>query len=88
MEYVKTFTNCGCQIVISGELHDAQIHYCPKHKAAFDMYEALKHVAEKGLDFSVITTGSDLSIWRSHITTNYSLTEITKALAKAEGKQE
>jgi len=36
---------CGCRITLVedfGELVDIELAYCPKHKAAPEMYEALK----------------------------------------------
>lgn len=45
MNYTRHF-ECGCKIVVIGELHNAKIEYCPKHKAAQDMYEALKKLLE------------------------------------------
>lgn len=40
MNYTKHF-ECGCKVVVIGELTNAEIRYCPKHEAAPDMYEAL-----------------------------------------------
>lgn len=72
MEYSKTFTSCGCQIVISGELHDAEIIYCPKHKAAPMMHEALE----------AIIVDSAYPKLRP-----YTRELLNQALAKAEGKE-
>ena len=76
MEYIKTFTNCGCQIRISGELHNAEICYCPKHEAAPDMYEALKELVE-WLEDDEKMIGNVVTIQG----------QCHQALAKAEGKE-
>ncbi len=49
MVYTKQF-HCGCKIVIVGELHTANIHFCPKHESAPDLYEACKEALEKSHD--------------------------------------
>jgi len=80
MEYIKIFTNCGCQIVISGELHDAKIRYCPRHKAAPSMYEALQQALLQinYLHGKFKETGSG----------NQVIARIQQALAKAEGTKQ
>ena len=41
MNYTRHF-ECGCKVVVIGELTNVKIVYCPLHKSAPDMYEALK----------------------------------------------
>ena len=43
MNYTRHF-ECGCKVAVIGEITNAKIVYCPKHKAAEEMYEALKAV--------------------------------------------
>ena len=75
MNYTRHF-ECGCKVVVMGELTNALINYCPKHKAAPDMYEALKLTKK-----TVITKTED-----GYLITYDALRAIIKALAKAEGK--
>ena len=51
MEYTKHF-ECGCKVMVIGELTNAQILYCPKHYAAPELYEALKMMV--AADFGLI----------------------------------
>ncbi len=37
-----TKKECGCEIKVGYDLLNATITYCPKHKSAPDLYEALK----------------------------------------------
>lgn len=71
MNYTKAF-HCGCTIAVlnSGE---GVITYCPKHKAAPDMCEALKEIV------------SDLTDIGDCRVTNHSFNLAQQALAKAEG---
>ena len=41
MADIKQEMNCGCFVAVDYN-RMVQIDYCPKHKAAFAMYEALK----------------------------------------------
>jgi len=41
MEHVIGQRDCGCKIIQEGDVW-VRIEYCPKHKAAPDMYKALK----------------------------------------------
>ena len=63
---------CGC-VVIQDQTADAYIVYCPKHKAAPDMYEACR----KGLELLSI----NLEQYRGTVSEL-----LREALAKAEGK--
>jgi len=80
---------CGCTIE---ELADGShgINYCPKHKAAPDMYEALKEAKEwiAELQNSIKGLCEDEGL-EYHEPTEPCKTEIriNKALAKAEGKE-
>ena len=73
---------CGCQVrevpyeVIKGLANATVIEYCPKHKAAPDMYEALTRFLES----SACTNNCDPDDMTCD--TNFA----KKALAKAEGK--
>jgi len=42
---------CGCRIV-TNEVNDYLIDYCPKHKAAPDLYEALKEVKKRQVNLN------------------------------------
>ncbi len=42
MEYMM---KCGCKVKVTDDTLGATILYCPKHKAAEDMYEALKEIS-------------------------------------------
>ncbi|KKN76933.1 hypothetical protein LCGC14_0365850 [marine sediment metagenome] len=44
--YTRHF-ECGCKIVVIGELTNATIIYCAKHEYAPAMYEALKALQSK-----------------------------------------
>lgn len=72
--YTKEFL-CGCRIKIVGDLHTSAIEYCPKHKAAPDMYEALKALMK---EYWMDTQPDETA------TNNWSNAQ--KALAKAEGR--
>ena len=86
---------CGCRIVhIDGE---TELEYCPLHKAALDMYDALKNLPEpKSILEEAAYTGGDVSKkWiaeRSQYIDGYNraLKDVAKlheqALAKAENK--
>lgn len=45
MNYTRHF-DCGCKVVVIGELTNVEIKYCPKHQAAPELLEALEELAE------------------------------------------
>lgn len=60
MNYTKHF-ECGCKVVVIGELNNALIEYCPIHKAAPDMVEELKYLPEpKSILADAAYTGGDV----------------------------
>lgn len=65
--------DCGC-VIIQDRIADAYIVYCPKHKAAPDMYEALKEL------FHEYTGGRNVGVSELGV-------KADKALAKAEGEE-
>lgn len=73
MEYT---TECGCRIWISEYDGKATIHYCPKHKSAPDLYEALKE----------ITTIEQSNVPYDKYDVLGAINIAKKALAKADGK--
>lgn len=83
MEYtILSQYACGCQIrefkggVKGYRTKDTVIEYCPKHKAAEDMYEALK---ESSMWVAKMSADGNLIAGRV-------LGRINKALRKAESK--
>ena len=74
MNYTRHF-KCGCKVVVIGELTNAQIEYCPKHKSARDLYEACKELIRRDECGSIRlpTQATDI---------------LHKALAKVEGNDE
>ena len=75
MEYTKTF-NCGCAMLIRNS-GVGSITYCPKHKAAPDMYEALRGIIARRMECHEVESASIPS----------EIGAVYKALAKAEGKE-
>ena len=47
MDYSYKEYDCGCEIA-TDNMGAYEIQYCPKHKAAPDMYEALRRIAIEG----------------------------------------
>ena len=69
-----TLMDCGCRVKHNNsDIPSVLIIYCPKHKAALDMYEALK-------SFNASWLNGDIEM--EYKTRNL----VGKALAKAEGK--
>jgi hypothetical protein len=70
------YTNvCGCRVVKAGKT--TEIIYCPKHKAAGDMYEALKDLWS-ALMFNHLAADGKFGVMYAE--------RVESALAKAEGK--
>ena len=75
MNYTKTF-NCGCEILVQNS-GAGSIAYCPKHKAAPKMYEALREVRDFFVEYRRATEATE----------PYPvLDRMNKALAEAEGR--
>ena len=88
MNYTRHF-ECGCKVVVIGELTNAVINYCPKHKAAPDMYGALKEMLDN-MTWSSRETFNDCGFGTHDVEygeiAKSKLGSIYNALAKAEGK--
>lgn len=55
MNYTRHF-DCGCKVVVIGELTNATIAYCPLHKSAPELYEALikiRSITPKTIMYSI-----------------------------------
>ena len=55
---MKNYTRhleCGCKIVVIGKSDNAEIHYCPLHKSAPTIHEALKSVLDDANNGSFTT---------------------------------
>lgn len=76
MNYTRHF-ECGCKVVVIGELTNAEIRYCSKHKAAPDMYEALE-----AFDHYLCAAPPHKLKLKA-----YAAKLMEKALAKAEGRE-
>ena len=77
MEYTEKELECGC-IIMGNSDRELDISYCPKHRAAPDLYEALRaaqaYIARKEM-YSGVQDRTGLEV------------KIIKALSKAEGLQ-
>ena len=72
---------CGCCIILETD-NSHSISYCPKHKAASEMYEALKLARE------ALTIKLNMPTYREILEfKNKTEPMILSALAKAEGKE-
>ena len=72
---------CGCRITLVedfGELVDIELAYCPKHKAAPEMYEALKKLRNPSYDPGRGSGAHRDDFWKA-------MDMATKALALADG---
>ena len=65
----KQELDCGCVLALDYD-KNMMIVYCPKHKAAHDLYKACKLILERDKEYGC----------------NISLFEIEEAVAKAKGK--
>ena len=78
MAKIKQTLKCGCVVAI--DYNDmVQVDYCPKHKAAPMMYDALKALVNK-----FATAGIIMGFTETHLTKE--LGDAKQALAAAEGK--
>jgi len=78
MSEIKTL-NCGCE-VIEATNGSVMLTYCPKHKVAPDLYEALRHsttIIHNQIRYEV---GEHREYLQKQLKTNLEI------LAKAEGK--
>lgn len=73
MEHIIEFP-CGCKIVLVDNV-TADIHYCPKHKSAPDLYEACKELEQ----YLAQRPAKDKQLLAYQAT-------LIKAIAKAESK--
>ena len=82
MAMIKETLNCGCMVTVDYN-NMVQVDYCPKHKAAPDMYEALVDA----LDF-IEVCGNESHISGDSDNCSHCLIKknATLALAKARGK--
>ena len=78
MNYTKHF-ECGCKVVVIGEITNAQIVKCPKHKSAPDLYEALMELC------SLLSVNCSMDYLYKH-DLSLPLSKGQQALAKAENK--
>ena len=78
MNYTRHF-ECGCKIVVVGQLTDALINYCPKHEAAPELYKALKELV-----WVLGVQGDDLADANIAYVKEWNLGK--EAIAKAEAK--
>ena len=84
MAKYKRVMGCGC--VIGLDYDDTlAIHYCAKHKAALDMYNALKALLE-GSEIAPLKTDEPIRVWTRATPSSEAILEGFNALAKAEGK--
>ena len=77
MAKIKQVMNCGCLVAVDYN-NAVEIVYCPKHRSAPDLYEALK--IGKG------AVETDLFYHPEDKVSQIKLRIIVKALSKAEGK--
>ena len=80
MEFTFKEYKCGCSID-TDNYGDFVIEYCPLHKAAPAMYEALKAITDT-LENYCDTTVDDTGWGKNH----RDVIQARKAIAKAEGK--
>lgn len=77
MEYTARFMSCGCEIKLTDANYQlTRIIFCPKHKAAPDMYKALKNISP----WSVTSRKGNMP------NMDNAINAVRQALAKAEGK--
>ena len=81
MNYTKALS-CGCTIVVTDWV--GRVDYCPKHKAAPDMYEALNKIAKCSGAFSLDRLKG---MMEAEERIDYMAALANQALAKAEGNE-
>ncbi|KKL48117.1 hypothetical protein LCGC14_2328730 [marine sediment metagenome] len=71
----NTVTDCGCKISTDQPIPNGII-YCPKHKSADDMYEALKGMMEI----------AEMAMPDTFFQSDSRVNAVRQAIARAEGK--
>jgi len=70
MQYTKE--KCGCECVLEGDIYTRRIKYCPLHRAAPELYEALIGLC-KSYDVEISLDAENLEYygndWRAAIRT-------------------
>ena len=85
--HVEQSFPCGCAIRHYTNLYSLDtsygIHYCPKHKSAPDLYEALKAMNSG----SFLDPENPERVWERATPSQEAILKAFKALAKADGVQ-